>query len=651
MKSRLQVLLIEDSADDAGLIVGELERGGFEVNAARVETVRAKQEKLAESTWDLVLADYTLPQFGAVAALLVLGQSTQDPPFIIVSGTIGEEAAVAAMRAGACDYVMKNRLSRLVPVVERELAAAAERQRLQAAERQSRRDQERLRALVEKSVEGIAVVDREGRVTYSSPSAVRPLGFSAEETLGRSVFDFVWSDDRAWIRADFDGLQHTPGAAIAREVRAVRKDGACRWVDLIATNLQHDPAVEGTVINNRDVTERKQLEAQLLRAQRLESIGALASGIAHDLNNVLAPILMGAPLLRASASDPTSARLLQSIESSARRGADIVKQVLTFARGVEGQRAPLQARHLLYEMEKIAVETFPKNIRIESEAAADLLLVRGDATQLHQALMNLCINARDAMPEGGRLTLSARNVDLDRKAAAAVPAGRPGSFVCLAVVDTGTGIAPEIRDRIFEPFFTTKAVGQGTGLGLATVLGVARNHAGFLRLETAPGRGSTFELYLPALPAGTAAEGPEPPTPLPHGHGELLLIVDDEAAVREVVRQALLEFGYQVITCIGGAEALAVFRERRRDIHLVLTDLMMPEMDGIGLVRALRAIDPLVRIIGLTGVSDKASREPMKALDLPALLAKPVTVSQLLAAVHEVLGPAAEVPAIETVGA
>ena len=335
--------------------------------------------------------------------------------------------------------------------------------------------------------------------------------------------------------------------------------------------------------------------------------------------------------------DQTGRHLLKTMETSAQRGAAIVRQVLTFARGVEGERVALQPRHLLREMEKLAAETFPKGIRVESDMAADLWSVLGDATQLHQALLNLCVNARDAMPRGGVITLEAANIVLSRESAEKIPGAQPGSFVCLRVTDTGTGIPPEIEAKIFEPFFTTKGVGKGTGLGLSTVLGIVRSHGGFVRVASKVGQGTTFELYLPSTTNELVAVKSETATPWPRARGEGILVVDDEAAVREVARQALMEFGYQVITAARGAEALRIFQKRQREIQVVLTDMMMPEMDGPTLVAALRVLDPKVRIVGITGMSDMAGMSGLKTLALSAMLAKPFTIKKLLGAVREAL--------------
>jgi CheY-like chemotaxis protein len=314
---------------------------------------------------------------------------------------------------------------------------------------------------------------------------------------------------------------------------------------------------------------------------------------------------------------------------------------LTFARGVEGERVPLQPRHLIQEVARLAEETFSKTIRIESDVTADLWTVLGDATQLHQALLNLCVNARDAMPGGGVLTLKAANVVLSKEAAEKIPGAQPGSYACLCVTDTGTGILPEVEAKMFEPFFTTKSLGKGTGLGLSTVLGVVRSHGGFVRVASKVGQGSTFELYLPAAATGQGTSKSESATPWPRGHGECILVVDDEAAVREVARRTLAKFGYLVITAAQGAEALRIFQERRQEIQAVLTDMMMPEMDGAALIAALRALDPAVRIIGVTGMSDVESMRGFRSLGLSGMLAKPFTIETLLGAVQTALPVAA----------
>jgi PAS domain S-box-containing protein len=490
-------------------------------------------------------------------------------------------------------------------------------------------------ALLDNANDAIYVTTLDYTILYWNRGAERTYGWTSAEALNRRTTELISPDPAATKTLTPVLLKQ---GSWSGERRQIMKNGGIVEVFSRLTLVRNEQDQPQSVFAiNTDITEKKQLEAQFLRAQRLESIGALASGIAHDLNNVLAPILIGAPLLRGMITDQTARHLLKTMETSAQRGADIVRQVLTFARGVEGERVPVQPRHLLAEMEKLAAETFPKDIRLESDAAADLWPVLGDATQLHQALMNLCINARDAMPGGGVLTLQAANIVLSKEAAEKIPGAQPGSFVCLRVTDTGTGIPPEIEAKIFEPFFTTKGVGKGTGLGLSTVLGIVHSHGGFVRVASKVGQGSTFELFLPATTTEQMAVKSATATPWPRAHGEGILVVDDEAAVREVARQALTEFGYRVITTGGGVEALKIFRDRRQEIQLVLTDMMMPEMDGPTLVAALRVLDPAVKIIGTTGMSDTAGMSGLKALALSAMLAKPFTIEKLFKVVREAL--------------
>jgi CheY-like chemotaxis protein len=329
--------------------------------------------------------------------------------------------------------------------------------------------------------------------------------------------------------------------------------------------------------------------------------------------------------------------MLNTMGACAHRGGNIIRQLLTFARGKPGARVPLPVRHLLDEMDKIVRETFPRNIRVKVDAQRNLWLALGDATQIHQALMNLCVNARDAMADGGTLTLAAGNTTLDETFVAATPEARPGPYLCLSVADTGAGIPPENLDRIFDPFFTTKEIGKGTGLGLPTVLGILRGHGGFVRVHSRVGSGTTFELFLPASPAAPAAPTTERATPPPRGADELILVADDEAIVRAVVQRTLEKHGYRVVSAAEGAEALALFTQRRAEIKAVLTDLMMPGMDGAALVQALRQLDADLPILGMTGLSERPSIKGLDNLNLPVVLTKPFAGIDLLAALQKTL--------------
>ena len=390
-----------------------------------------------------------------------------------------------------------------------------------------------------------------------------------------------------------------------------------------------------------EIAHRELVEAQLLRAQRLESIGTLASGLAHDLNNMLSPILMGAPALLNDMPRTASAMIIHTIEASAQRAADVVKQLLTFARGVEGERTPLNAGYLVREMKQIAAETFPKTISIQAAPAADLALIEADATQMHQVLLNLCINARDAMPEGGTLGIEAANFEVDENYASMTPEARAGRYIVLRVSDTGTGIPRDVLDRIFDPFFTTKPIGKGTGLGLSTVAGIVRGHGGFINVSSRVGKGTVFEVFLPVWETDGALAALSCPPETAHGHGELVLVVDDESAIREVTTAILTEHGYQTLAAADGTEALSLYAAHGSAIKVVLTDILMPFLDGAALSRALRTINPRVRIVAATGEAEESHFAELRSLGVQSFLAKPFSTERLLRTLHEALAPAA----------
>ncbi len=391
-----------------------------------------------------------------------------------------------------------------------------------------------------------------------------------------------------------------------------------------------------------DVTEKKQTEARLLRAQRVESIGSLASGVAHDLNNILAPIVMCAPMLRSEGTPDVRQELAQTIESSAQRAVGIVRQLLSFGRGREGRRMAVQVRHLVRDMAKMARETFPRYIQVQEDCAPDLWPVVGDATQLHQVIMNLCVNARDAMPTGGRLILRADNVTLDEHFVSMHKGATPGPHVRLRVTDTGSGIPETVQEHIFESFYTTKEEGQGTGLGLTTVQGIVQEHLGFVAFTTSPETGTTFEVHLPAVPEAEAqAEAARAQEVVPRGQGELVLVADDEAAVCSTIRRTLEQHGYAVLQAHDGIEALAQFSAHQKEVRVVVADFMMPLMDGVTLCRTLRALSPRTPIIvsagGLFGNPGRSALRAFEELGVLHILHKPHTADVLLRALGEVL--------------
>jgi signal transduction histidine kinase/CheY-like chemotaxis protein len=390
---------------------------------------------------------------------------------------------------------------------------------------------------------------------------------------------------------------------------------------------------ERTAELRAQMDEREKLEQQFLRAQRMESLGTLAGGIAHDLNNALVPILMGSQLLQQNINDAEEKqKLLEIITNSGQRCTEMVKQILTFAKG-RGATGPVQLRHLIKEMEKIARDTFPKSVEIHSEAAKDLWNLEGDSTELHQVLMNLCVNARDAMPEGGKLTLSAANIAISAETLSH-PDDIPGRYVLLSVTDTGTGIPRHLFSRIFEPFFTTKSPDKGTGLGLSTVASIVKRHKGFVRLQSGLGKGTRFNIYLPAAETEEPSESKPRLSTLPIGHGELILVVDDEQLVLELAKSTLENYGYHVVTAPNGLEAIACFEAHKNEIRLIVTDTDMPFLDGKNAIKAIQKINPHVPIIFASGTNGETI-DPIDSTHIIALQ-KPYGVEQLLGCVAKV---------------
>jgi PAS domain S-box-containing protein len=491
----------------------------------------------------------------------------------------------------------------------------------------------------------ILITGLDHRITYCNHGAVELYGLSREELLGRTAEEILAPEAVPRIAA-------ARAEAIARgqwtgEVTLVTRAGRQLQAEfhmLLIRDAEGRP--RGRLSIAIDITQKKKLEEQFLRAQRLESLGMLAAGIAHDLNNVLAPVLMGAPLLRARATSPTELRMLDTIENSASRGAALVRQILSFAHGVTGDKGIIQVKHLLRDLTALMEGTFPKSITLQEDIPSNLWTIRGNPTQIHQVVLNLCVNARDAMPNGGTLHLRAENRRIDIAEARNHPDAQPGPYLVIEVTDTGIGIPPEVMEHIWEPFFTTKGEGRGTGLGLSTVRGIVANHGGFISLESTPGRGTTFRIFLPAddgaaEPADKGAAG----QPMPRGNGELVLFVDDEASIRDLGTAILSRFGYRVVTARDGIDAMTHYAPRAAEFALVLTDIDMPGMGGFELASAITKLNPSARLVFMTGLDahDEAGRPA-----LPAglrVLSKPFAVEDLLQAVREGLDAPAPPPA------
>ena len=484
-------------------------------------------------------------------------------------------------------------------------------------------------ALLDISQDAICVQSLAGQIEFWNPAAEKLYGWTRAEALGANSDDLLFGRiSQELLQARTDVL--TQGSWSGELVQSAR-DGSLIPVQSrfsLVCDAQGQP--KSILLVSTDLTAKKKLEQQFLHAQRLECIGALASGVAHDLNNVFSPILMVAELLASRPVDAADAELLTLLRTSADRGAGIVRQLLTFSRGQEIERVELHVGLLLKEMHRLARETFPKNIQLIVRTDPDLWPVLGDATQIHQMLLNLCVNARDAMPEGGTLTLDARNFRADPAFCQSNVDARPGPYVMLQVTDTGVGIPAAIRDKIFEPFFTTKPSGQGTGLGLPTVLSLVKAHRGFLDSHSQPGEGTQFRMFLPALEIGTGPGQPAPASGAFAGQGDCVLVVDDEMTICLVAKQLLTSHGYVPLLALDGVEAISLFTKHQAEIRFVLTDMMMPGMDGASFIRAVRKLAPNVPIVVMTGLSAQHFEADLAGHKRISFLAKPFTAEALL---------------------
>ena len=496
-------------------------------------------------------------------------------------------------------------------------------------------------ALLDQATDAIIVRDLDGLVRFWSRGAERVYGWPAAEAVGRSIRELIYESTEAFEAAN--GRLRELGQW-SGDLHHVTRDGraivvAARWT-VVSRDGDRPPVV---LAINTDITERRRLEQQFPRAQRMEGIGTLAGGIAHDLNNVLSPILMSIGLLQMDENDPERLETLTTIERSARRGADMVSQVLSFARGMEGRRIDVQVRHLVRDVAKIVAETFPKSITLRDHVPADTWLLHADPTQLHQVLLNLCVNARDAMPHGGRITIAAENLMVDAQYAAMIMDAQPGPYVKLEVEDTGTGIPPEIVEKVFDPFFTTKEPGKGTGLGLSTSLAIVKSHGGFIRVYSDPGAGTRFHVYLPARETTVStttsddAAGRSDPA---RGHGELVLVVDDEASIRQITGQTLEAFGYRVLLAADGAEAISAFAQHQDEVAVVLTDMVMPVMDGLATIQVLRRLRPTVRIVAASGIAAGGRMTQAAGAGVTRFLPKPYTAEALLEVIRRAIDDA-----------
>ena len=645
MGGAIRVLLVEDSQDDADLLIWELRRGGYDPQSRRVASEAEFVAALDSQDWDVILCDYTMPGFSGTDALALVHQRGLDIPFIFVSGTISEEMAVAAMRAGAHDYIVKDRMKRLVPAVERELRDAAAR-REQARDRAQRAAAERrFSQVLAMAPDAIVAADGAFRITIYNRAAAALFGYSGEEVAGEPLDLLLPS---RYITAhrnhttNYTNYAETPCMPRRMndrvEVFGRRKSGEEFPAEAAISKLVEDGRTTFMAVI-RDVSERKALEAQLRQAQRMEAVGQLTGGLAHDFNNLLTIVIGNLDLLlERLGKDGEIAAMAQLALDASLRGAALTRQLLAFSRRQPLEPKAFDLNELVADTIGLLRRTLGEQLEIETRFAADLWPVLADPAQLESAFANLAINARDAMPQGGRLAIETANKQLDLDYTARNVDVAPGDYVMLAVSDNGTGIAPSILDKVFEPFFTTKEQGQGTGLGLSMVYGFAKQSGGHVKIYSEVGHGTTVRLYLPRAGADRQRSDVRAPELIEELVGDAkILVVEDNAEVRKVAVNYLLAFGYRVIEAGSGPEALEQLAADAT-ISLLFTDVIMPGgMSGPELAQRALELRPDLKVLFTSGYAETAIEGGPSVGLVGNLLSKPYRKEDLARKLREVL--------------
>ncbi|MUG97491.1 response regulator [Scytonema sp. UIC 10036] len=644
------ILIVDDNPINLQILFALLANADFQVLAAD-DGESAIQ--IAETSYpDLILLDVLMPNMDGFETCrrLKSNAATQDIPIIFLTASLQKADKVKGLNIGAVDYITKpleneEVLARVkIHLSLRNLTKRLQEQNTRLETEISDRQQAEKKiqeqaALLDITTDAIFVRDANNLIRYWNKGAENLYGWTAEEAIGKNTCEILYKPETL---SQLDNIQQTLAdvGSWQGELHQITKAGhsiivASRWT--LIDNVEGQPNSILTV--NTNITEKKQLEAQFLQAQRMESLGTLASGIAHDLNNTLTPMMMIIQLLETKMVGEQSRQWIALLENNVRRAADLVKQVLYFSQGSETQFTTLQLRHLILEVEQILKQSFPKSINIVLDIPKpNLWSIYGDATQLHQVLMNLCINARDAMPVGGTLRIAVKNVWVDAQYTRKNIDAKVGPYVALEISDTGIGIPKEIIDRMFEPFFTTKEVGQGTGLGLSTVMGIVKSHGGFVSVKSEVRKGSEFQIYLPVKQTiETENVLTIDNDSLPLGHGELILVVDDDDSICEMTKTLLEKNAYKVLVARDGMEAIALYTQHTREINVVLIDMMMPSMDGPTTIRILRKINPTIKIVGFSGLG--SNHEMLKFLkdNVTTVLPKPFSLDELLSNLQLVL--------------
>lgn len=639
MPAPLKVLILEDQLTDAELLLRALRHEGFEPDWKRVEMEKDFSSVLGEP-FDIILADYHMTQFTAIRALEILNERNINIPFIIVSGTIGEETAVEAMKKGADDYLLKDRLGRLGNAVRQ----ALDKKRLREEKIQMTsalvEAEKKYRGIFENAQEGIYQALPDGRYITANPAMARMFGYGTPQEFIDSITessDLLFANSEQ--RQDFLSRLTRNNAVTDFEARMNRKDGRKIWVSMQARIVRNKTGdvmyYEGMV---QDITERKLMAEKLLRVQKMEAVGQLAGGVAHDFNNIIMIIIGVADLLREEAgNNPALLAYIDEIDQATQKASAITRQLLAFGREQIMEYKTIDLNDLLSSIGKMLQRMLGEDIDLNILPADGLGYVNADPGQIEQVILNMAINARDAMLDGGRLTIETSNVDVDDNLARSILNASPGSYVKLVIGDSGTGMTKEVMNHLFEPFFTTKKPGKGTGLGLATAFGIIRQSNGFINVYSRLGYGSTFEIYLPRASESTLQRVTAKSQTESVRGSETILVAEDEASIRKMVTKILRKSGYTVLEAVDGKSALKIINSTTDPIDLVLSDVVMPGMNGNKLFEEAIRVRPHIRFLLCSGYGDRALKQ-LKLLKAEILfLQKPFTPNELAAKVRQAL--------------
>jgi PAS domain S-box-containing protein len=637
MNRILQVLHLEDDANDAQLLRLKLEEANIGCIITVVQTRDEFVNALEQTEFDLIVSDFTLPSFDGKSALEIARQKWPDIPFIFVSGTMGEEAAIESMVRGATDYVLKGRLSRLVPATQRALSEVESRRERKRAEVALKESKEKYQSLFERNLSGAFVSTPDGRLLECNPAFVRMFGFDSIEDAKATNISALYSDPEKrrlllWNVQARKEIEYF-------EVHMVRKDGALlRIIENVVGKFDNNGELVELTGYMFDDSKRQLLEQQLIQAQKLESLGTLASGIAHDFNNILGIIIGHATLVQRLQLEPDKiADSIKSITTAAQRGAALVRQLLTFARKSDVILQRISLNDLIKEVVSLTRETFPKTVTVSMKLTDKLPAILADSTQIEQVFLNLCVNARDAMPNGGTLSLSTRTIS-GEKIYARFPQAKASQYVLIEFSDTGTGMDEATRARIFEPFFTTKESGKGTGLGLAVAFGIIHIHQGFIDVSSEPGHGTTFSIYFPVnLEELEPFEIKKEMFGDTEGGTETILLVEDEEMLRSLAKMVLKGKGYNVVTASDGEEAVRMFMLRKNDIALVLSDMGLPKLNGYDVLKQVKHLKPDVKFIIASGYIEPVEKSEILKSGARDFIQKPYVPNEMLRKIREVL--------------